>query len=196
VRKPNLFASFALGDYIMPYSGLVFVGPPGSGKGTQALRYRDYKAAQGQSVCHLSTGDILRDAIKQGTELGKQVQPILASGGLVSDDIMVGLVKEALTDTSCRDGFILDGFPRTVSQAEKLDQMLDANEHRSLSKVIDFRVSDETVLGRVLGRLIHKSSGRTYHKLFKPPKVAMTDDVNNCVLFSIGAHFLIRFNLI
>jgi len=126
---------------------------------------------------------MLRAAIASGSELGKQVKPILASGGLVSDDLMVPLVGEAVTQPECEDGFILDGFPRTLEQAKRLDKVLESTKNKQVDYVFEFKIDDEQVLGRILGRLLHKPSGRTYHEMFKPPKVPMTDDVCKLALF-------------
>merc|ERR1712137_102478 len=155
-------------------TGFIFIGPPGSGKGTQADLL---KATVTGQVCHLSTGDMLRAAIASGSELGQKVKPILSSGGLVSDDLMVPLVKEAILHPSCSDGFILDGFPRTLEQAQRLDKLLEDTKDKQIDHVFDFQIGDEAVLQRILGRLLHKPSGRTYHETFKPPKVPMTDDI-------------------
>ena len=98
--------------------GIIFIGPPGSGKGTQAALL--LKKYEGKAVCHLSTGDMLRAAVKEESELGKRVKPIMESGGLVDDDTMIALIKDTINRPPCKDGFILDGFPRTVNQAEKV----------------------------------------------------------------------------
>lgn len=119
---------------------------------------------------------MLRAAVTAGTEMGKKADAVMKSGGLVSDDIVVGIISEAIQQPECRKGFILDGFPRTVAQAEKLDRML-ADRHEQLNAVINFDIPDSTLLPRVTGRLIHPASGRSYHKLFNPPKQAMKDDV-------------------
>ena len=136
---------------------------------------------------------MLRAAIAAETELGKQVKPILASGGLVSDDLMVPLVREAILHPSCEDGFILDGFPRTLEQAQRLDKVLNETKGKQIDNVFDFQIEDEQVLGRVLGRLLHKPSGRTYHEIFKPPKTPMTDDVCSIIFFLIYFFFFFLF---
>ena len=108
--------------------------------------------------------------------MGKKADAVMKSGGLVSDDIVVGIIGEAIQQPECRKGFILDGFPRTVQQAQKLDAMLEQRSER-LNAVVNFAIPDSVLLPRVTGRLIHPASGRSYHKLFNPPKVPMKDDV-------------------
>eukprot|EP01090_Pellita_catalonica_P013464 TRINITY_DN31_c0_g1_i1.p1 TRINITY_DN31_c0_g1~~TRINITY_DN31_c0_g1_i1.p1 ORF type:complete len:236 (-),score=36.50 TRINITY_DN31_c0_g1_i1:17-685(-) len=150
---------------------LIFIGPPGSGKGTQAMRFKDK-----HGLCHLSTGDMLRAAIKAGSPLGKKVENVIKSGQLVSDDIIVDLIQNNITAEPCKRGFILDGFPRTINQAERLDKLLE-KENSRLQSVIEFSIDDEVVVGRITGRWFHPGSGRTYHNIFCPPKVAGKDDV-------------------
>ncbi|KAJ1992291.1 adenylate kinase [Dimargaris cristalligena] len=151
---------------------MILVGPPGAGKGTQAPRIKEKF-----HVCHLATGDMLRAAVTAKTELGQKAKQVMDAGELVSDDIMVGLIKENLdSNPECAKGFILDGFPRTVPQAEKLDQMLDA-KHQKIDHCIELRIDDALLVSRIVGRLIHPASGRTYHDVTHPPKVANTDDV-------------------
>ncbi|KAG8690243.1 adenylate kinase [Ceratobasidium sp. 423] len=151
---------------------MILIGPPGAGKGTQAPAIRDKFC-----VCHLATGDMLRDQVTKKTPLGVEAKKIMDAGGLVSDDIMVGMIKDQLQNNKdCKNGFILDGFPRTVPQAEKLDGML-AERKEKLDHVVELKIDDQLLVSRITGRLIHVASGRTYHKEFNPPKKSMTDDV-------------------
>eukprot|EP00741_Cyanophora_paradoxa_P001690 tig00000498_g1640.t1 len=150
---------------------LVLIGAPGCGKGTQAPKLKaDYE------LCHLATGDMLREAVAAGTDLGKQAKSVMERGELVSDDLVVGIIKEAIKQPVCKKGFILDGFPRTVAQAEKLDSMLSATGAK-IDKAIQFVIDDSLLIRRVTGRLIHPASGRSYHVDFAPPKVAGKDDI-------------------
>jgi len=151
---------------------LLFIGPPGSGKGTQA----ELLQKKFGKVCHLATGDLLRDAIAKQSELGKRAKPIMDAGGLVPDELMVGLVSENLDRPECRDGFILDGYPRNFSQAESLDKMLKERKEK-IAKAFEFKVNDEELVKRITGRLVHQPSGRVYHKTAHPPKVPGKDDV-------------------
>ncbi|EIN07987.1 adenylate kinase 1 [Punctularia strigosozonata HHB-11173 SS5] len=150
----------------------ILVGPPGAGKGTQAPKIREKFC-----ICHLATGDMLREQVAQKTALGVEAKKIMDAGGLVSDDIMVGIIKDQLENNKeCKNGFVLDGFPRTVPQAEKLDQMLESRKEK-LDSVVELIIPDQLLISRITGRLIHPASGRTYHKEFHPPKKPMTDDV-------------------
>lgn len=152
---------------------LVLLGSPGVGKGTQA-KFITEKF----DIPHISTGDILRAAITAGSPLGKQVKQIIDEGSLVSDDIMIALVKERLQQPDCVKGFLLDGFPRTLDQAKHLEKMLQ-ERHAPLDFIIQMTVPEEEIVNRLSGRRIHPSSGRVYHLLHNPPKKAGFDDVTD-----------------
>jgi len=154
-----------------PQRRVLFIGAPGSGKGTQATKLMNEAC-----LCHLATGDLLRHAVSAGTEMGKQAKIIMDKGGLVADDIVIGIIKDNLKRSDCKKGFILDGFPRTIAQAESLDEMLDSKGQK-LDKVISFVIDDSVLLDRVEGRMIHSPSGRTYHVRNAPPKVPGKDDL-------------------
>ena len=149
---------------------IILLGLPGCGKGTQAQNLiRDYGLVQ------LSTGDMLRAAVKSGSEVGKQATTVMDSGGLVSDEIVIGIVREQITQAECTKGFLLDGFPRNLSQAKKLDEMLAA-QNAQVDNVIELRVSDKELVKRIAGRRFHLASGRSYHIEFNPPKIEGKDD--------------------
>jgi adenylate kinase len=146
---------------------LILLGGPGAGKGTQA----NYIKEKFQ-IPQISTGDMLRAAVKAGTELGKQAKTVMESGGLVSDDIIIGLVKERIQEPDCEKGFLFDGFPRTIPQA---DAMKEAGV--AIDAVVDIDVPDGEIIKRMSGRRVHLASGRTYHIVFNPPKEEGKDDV-------------------
>ncbi|MDQ8934625.1 adenylate kinase [Acinetobacter rudis] len=145
---------------------IILLGPPGAGKGTQAqLICKRYNIPQ------ISTGDMLRAAIREGTELGLKAKAVMESGGLVSDELIIGLVKERIAQADCVNGFILDGFPRTIPQAEALE-----GEGIHINNVIEIAVPDEEIVKRLSGRRQHPASGRVYHIVYNPPKVEGKDD--------------------
>lgn len=146
---------------------LILIGPPGAGKGTQAAYIKEHF-----NIPQISTGDMLRAAVKAGTELGKAAKVIMDQGGLVSDDIIIGLVKERLQADDCKNGFLFDGFPRTIPQAEALK---DAGI--PIDFVLEIAVPDAEIVERMSGRRIHPASGRSYHVKYNPPKVEGKDDV-------------------
>ena len=146
---------------------LILLGPPGAGKGTQAQFIREKFA-----IPQISTGDMLRAAVKAGTPLGVAAKKVMDAGQLVSDDIIIGLVKERLKQPDCRRGYLFDGFPRTIPQAEA---MKAANV--ALDYVLEIDVPDEEIITRMSGRRVHPASGRTYHVRFNPPKAEGKDDV-------------------
>ncbi|KAI3858966.1 hypothetical protein MKW98_028699 [Papaver atlanticum] len=154
-----------------PDKRLILIGPPGSGKGTQSPIIKDEYC-----LCHLATGDMLRAAVAAKTPLGVKAKEAMDRGDLVSDDLVVGIIDEAMKKPSCQKGFILDGFPRTVAQAEKLDEML-GKQGAKIDKVLNFAIDDSILEERITGRWIHPSSGRSYHSKFAPPKVPGIDDV-------------------
>ena len=146
---------------------LILLGAPGAGKGTQANYIREKYA-----IPQISTGDMLRAAVKAGTPLGVAAKKIMDAGGLVSDDIIINLVKERIKDADCANGFLFDGFPRTIPQAQA---MKDAGI--PIDYVVEIDVADSEIIKRMSGRRVHPASGRTYHLVFNPPKVAGKDDL-------------------
>ncbi|MFN7612001.1 MAG: adenylate kinase, partial [Alphaproteobacteria bacterium] len=149
---------------------IILLGPPGAGKGTQSDFLRDQ-----YRLTKLATGDMLRAAVASGSELGKKAKAVMESGGLVSDDIMIGIIREAISDKNCPNGFILDGFPRTTAQAEALDAMLAA-EGKKIDHVIELEVDDAEMVARISGRFSCSKCGAGFHDSFKPPKVKDTCD--------------------
>ncbi|CAM3762001.1 MULTISPECIES: adenylate kinase [Paenibacillus] len=143
---------------------ILFMGPPGAGKGTQAEHI-----VNEFGIPHISTGDAFRLAIKQGTPVGVKAKEYIDQGLLVPDDVTIGIVEERLQQSDCEKGFLLDGFPRTLSQAEALDDIL-SRMNTSLDHVINLKVDREKLLARLTGRRICKSCGSTYHVIFNPPK--------------------------
>lgn len=146
---------------------IILLGGPGSGKGTQAQFITEKYA-----IPQISTGDMLRAAVRAGTPLGVEAKKVMDAGGLVSDDIILGLIKERITQNDCANGFLLDGFPRTIAQAEGLQKM-----GVELDNVLEIAVSDEEIIKRMSGRRVHSASGRSYHVMFNPPKIEGVNDV-------------------
>ena len=146
---------------------IILLGPPGAGKGTQAQFI-----SQEYDIPQISTGDMLRAAIKEGTELGMQAQGIMNAGGLVSDDLIINLVKERIAKPDCVNGCIFDGFPRTIPQAQAL-----ADADVAINHVVEISVPDDEIVKRLSGRRQHAGSGRVYHIDHNPPKVEGVDDV-------------------
>ncbi|TWI58764.1 adenylate kinase [Pseudomonas duriflava] len=145
---------------------VILLGAPGAGKGTQA-RFITEKFG----IPQISTGDMLRAAVKAGTPLGQQVKDVMASGGLVSDEIIIALISERILEADCANGFLFDGFPRTIPQAEALK-----NAGIVIDNVLEIAVDDEEIVKRLSGRRVHAASGRVYHTEYNPPKVAGRDD--------------------
>jgi adenylate kinase len=145
---------------------IILLGGPGAGKGTQANYIKEKF-----NIPQISTGDMLRAAVKAGTALGLEAKKIMDAGGLVSDEIILGLVKERVAQADCANGFLLDGFPRTIPQADAIrDQGI------KIDYVVEIDVDDEEIIKRMSGRRVHPASGRTYHVVFNPPKVEGKDD--------------------
>ncbi len=145
---------------------IILLGPPGAGKGTQAAAL-----CEAYAIPQISTGDMLRAAVKEGTPLGVEAKKVMDSGGLVSDDIIIGLVKERLAQPDCANGFLFDGFPRTIAQADALEA-----EGIGIDYVIEIQVDDEEIVQRMSGRRVHPASGRVYHVTHNPPRVEGQDD--------------------
>lgn len=150
---------------------MILVGPPGAGKGTQASRIEEFL-----SISSLSTGALLRDAIASESELGKQAKGLVEGGNFVPDDIMIGLVSERIAQEDCANGFILDGFPRTLAQAEALDVLLETRDSK-LDAVVEIKLDDDIVVERITGRFACKNCDEGYHKLYKLPSVEGVCDV-------------------
>ena len=150
---------------------IILLGPPGCGKGTQAQKLiREFGFVQ------LSTGDMLRAAISKGTEIGMQAKSIIDKGELVSDEIVIGIVRDRIFSTECECGYMLDGFPRTLAQAEKLDQIL-SDRNQKIDVVFRLCVPDDMAIRRIAGRRFHITSGRSYNIEFNPPKIEGRDDI-------------------
>ena len=147
---------------------IILLGPPGAGKGTQAE-----VISKKLKIPHISTGDILREAIRNDTPLGKQAKKIMDLGKLVSDEIILGIIKERVSKEDCKIGFLFDGFPRTIGQADGLKSL-----NINIDLVLEISLSDKIIISRMSGRRIHLSSGRSYHIEFNPPKVEGKDDLS------------------
>ena len=146
---------------------LILLGPPGAGKGTQAAFI-----TQHFGIPQISTGDMLRAAVNAGTPLGIEAKKIMDTGGLVSDDLIIGLVKDRLTQADCLKGYLFDGFPRTIPQADALK-----HANIALDFVVEIAVPEQDIIERMSGRRVHPASGRSYHVRFNPPKIAEHDDL-------------------
>ncbi len=146
---------------------IILLGPPGAGKGTQANLIKEKF-----DIPQISTGDMLRAAVSAGTELGLKAKEVMDAGGLVSDELILGLVKERISADDCKNGYLFDGFPRTIAQADGMAEM-----DIDVDYVIEIKVEDESIIKRMSGRRAHLASGRTYHVEFNPPKVEGKDDV-------------------
>jgi adenylate kinase len=163
--------AFKMTDLLINISGelsmrLILLGGPGAGKGTQANYIKEK-----YGIPQISTGDMLRAHVKAGSELGVKAKAIMDAGGLVSDDIIIGMVKERLTQDDCKKGYLFDGFPRTIPQAEAMKAA-----GVPIDYVVEIDVPDEEIIKRMSGRRVHVASGRTYHVVFNAPKVAGKDD--------------------
>ena len=146
---------------------IILLGPPGAGKGTQAAHI-----CEKFNIPQISTGDMLRAAVVAGTPIGLMAKKVIDAGGLVSDDIIIALVKERIKSPDCKNGYLLDGFPRTITQADSLK-----SENIKLDYVVEVQVPDEDIVVRMSGRRVHLASGRTYHIVFNPPIVKDKDDL-------------------
>ena len=152
---------------------ILLIGPPGGGKGTQAK-----KLSSKFNIPQISTGDMLRDHVKRMSELGIEAKEFMDKGELVPDELILKMMKSKLSDNDCSNGYILDGFPRTLPQAKGLDALLD-NIDSNLDKVIIIKVDDDVIIDRMSGRRVHKNSGRIYHIKYNPPKNEGLDDITN-----------------
>ena len=156
---------------------LIFMGPPGAGKGTQAAR-----VSAEHGLAHIATGDMLRAAVRDGTELGLRAKEIMARGDLVPDDVIIGMIRERLAEDDTRAGFVLDGFPRTLAQAEALDEML-SGLGRGIAAVPVFELGLEELVARLSGRRVCRAAEHVYHIVTKPPKVDGVCDIDSSQLY-------------
>ena len=146
---------------------IILLGPPGAGKGTQAE-----SICENYKIPHISTGNMLREAVDAGTELGLEAKSLMDAGILVSDEVIVGLVEERISQSDCSDGFLFDGFPRTIPQAEAL-----IKRNINIDAVVEIDVPDQDIIDRMSGRRMHPASGRNYHVIYNPPKIEGKDDI-------------------
>jgi len=153
---------------------IILLGPPGAGKGTQAKFICEHF-----NIVQISTGDMLRSAVQEGSEIGLKARAVMDSGGLVSDDLIINLVKDRIAKADCANGFLFDGFPRTIEQA---DALLKANI--KIDYVLEISVPDEVIIKRITGRLVHPASGRVYHVDHNPPQTAGKDDITGEALIT------------
>ncbi|MAV63972.1 MAG: adenylate kinase [Candidatus Marinimicrobia bacterium] len=157
---------------------ILLLGPPGGGKGTQA-KYLENKF----NIPQISTGDMLRENVKNNTSLGLEAKIYMTKGELVPDIVILNMMKDRIKNNDCKSGYILDGFPRTIPQAEGLTKMLNVL-NQNLDKAILLKVDDETIVNRMSGRRVHPSSGRVYHVLYNPPKIENKDDLTGETLIT------------
>ena len=146
---------------------IILLGPPGAGKGTQAE-----SICENYKIPHISTGNMLREAVDAGTELGLEAKSLMDAGILVSDEVIVGLVEERISQSDCSDGFLFDGFPRTIPQAEALIE-----RNINIDAVVEIDVPDQDIIDRMSGRRMHPASGRNYHVIYNPPTIEGKDDI-------------------
>ena len=173
VSDRDLFKEFNRRMYCssQPSQNVILMGTAGSGKGTQSAKLNEEFC-----WCSLSTGDMLREAITNKTDIGKKAESIIKRGDLVPDEMVINLIENKLETPECRYGSILDGFPRTMAQAEKLEEFF-TKKGSQINKVVHFDIDEEKLLDRISGRRIHKASGRSYHVKYNPPKVDGIDDI-------------------
>ena len=172
IKSANIFEYFKKKAlcFFKPNQNILIIGPPAAGKETQANRI-----AEEYCLCHLSTSNILRQEAGSGTETGDKIQKLMDKGEMVSDDVVLPLVKEAMEAPECSKGIIFDGFPRSISQSIKFDKILEQSD-KKLNKVIYLEANSKILLDRVKGRLVHPKSGRVYHERLNPPKIPGLDN--------------------
>ena len=153
---------------------IILLGPPGAGKGTQAE-----VLCKTFSIPHISTGNMLREAVEEETDLGLEAKALMDAGILVSDEVIVGLVEDRISKEDCNNGFLFDGFPRTIPQAQAL-----VNRDINIDSVVEIHVPDADIIERMSGRRMHQGSGRNYHIVYNPPKIDGKDDMTGCLLYT------------